>query len=136
MARLDSYTSYPSGMEEYLTYYGWHFSKKMCEWAVSRMFKLENKRKVNIEMTDKEGLDALMKRYGLKLTKDSGYDAVYVLNMCKADYYGRSVRDEASLAQFIYDTIEDADSYEGMVFTRFYADCIGSGTPINWEDML
>ena len=28
------------------------------------------------------------------------------------------------------------DLYEGIVFTRFYADCIGSGIPIIWEDML
>ena len=76
MARLDSYAGYPSGMEEYLTYYGWHFSKKMCEWAVSRMYKSENKRKVYIDMISKESLDAIMKRYGLKLTNDNGYDAV------------------------------------------------------------
>ena len=136
MARLDSYGSYPSGMEEYLSAYGWHFSKKMCEWAVSRMYKMENKRRIGIEMMDKANLDALMSRYGLKLTRDKGYDAVYVANMCKADFYGKSIRDEASLAQYVYDTIEDADAYEGMVFTRFYADCVGSGTPINWEDML
>jgi hypothetical protein len=136
MARLDSYAGYPSGMEEYLTYYGWHFSKKMCEWAVSRMYKSENKRKVYIDMINKESLDAIIKRYGLKLTNDNGYDAVYVANMCKADYYGKSIKDEASLAQFVYDTIEDADAYDGMVFTRFYADCVGSGTPIDWEDMI
>ena len=136
MARLDSYAGYPSGMEEYLTYYGWHFSKKMCEWAVSRMSKVESKRQVGIDMLTKESLDAIMKRHGLKLTGDKGYDAVYVANMCKADYYGKSIKDEASLAQFVYDTIEDADAYDGMVFTRFYADCVGSGTPIDWEDMI
>jgi hypothetical protein len=136
MARLDSYGQYPSGMEEYLEAYGWHFSKKMCEWAVSRMYKTENRRKVYIDMIEKSALDDMLKRYGLKLTKDKGYDSVYVANMCKADYYGKSVRDEASLAQYVFDTIEDADAYEGMVFTRFYADCIGSGTPINWEDMI
>ena len=35
-----------------------------------------------------------------------------------------------------YYVITDGDAYEGMPFTRFYADCIGSGTPIIWEDML
>ena len=116
--------------------YGWHFSKKMCEWAVSRMYKTENRRKVYIDMMDKDSLDVLMKKYGLKLLNDKGYDAVYVVNMCKADFYGKSVRDEMTLAQYVFDVIEDADAYEGMVFTRFYADCIGSGTPINWEDMI
>lgn len=26
--------------------------------------------------------------------------------------------------------------YDGKALTRFYADCIGSGTPIMWEDMI
>ena len=136
MARLDSYTSYPSGMEEYLSYYGWHFSKKMFEWATGKMYRKEGVRKVKIDVSSKEDTEKLLKKYNIKLTKDYGYDAAYVVNMCKADYYGTSVRDESSLAAFVRDTLEDPDGYNGMVFTRFYADCIGSGTPIMWEDML
>ena len=30
--RLDAYDRFPSGMKEYISQYGWHFSKKMCEW--------------------------------------------------------------------------------------------------------
>ena len=37
---------------------------------------------------------------------------------------------------FVKDYIDDPDGYEGLPFTRFYADCIGSGTPIMWSDML
>lgn len=37
--RLDSREKFPSGMEDYLSQYGWHFSKKMCEYATSRMYK-------------------------------------------------------------------------------------------------
>lgn len=136
MARLDSYTGYPEGMDEYLSYYGWHFSKKMCEWAASRMYRLVNNRPIKIDPIKKEQLDEILKRYSVSLKNDNGYDAVYVANMCKADYLGRSVKDEGAMVQFIVDTIEDPDGYEGMVFTRFYADCVGSGTPINWEDML
>jgi len=136
MARLDSYMKYPEGMDEYLSYYGWHFSKKMCDWAVSRMYRLVNDRPVPTDPISKERLDDILKRYSAKLTRAKGYDAVYVANMCKADYLGRSIKDEGSMVQFIIDTIEDPDGYEGMVFTRFYADCIGSGTPINWEDMI
>ena len=35
--RLDTYSRFPSGMQEYLSAYGWHFSKKMCDWAVGKM---------------------------------------------------------------------------------------------------
>lgn len=123
-------------MEDYLSYYGWHFSKKMCEWAVDGMYRKEGDKKKKINGLTKETVDSLLKQYGLTLTKDYGYDATYIANMCKADYYGTSVKGEEGLARFIYDTIEDPDGYEGMPLTRFYADCIGKGVPINWEDML
>ena len=136
--RLDSYDIYPSGMREYLSTYGWHFSKKMCEWAVSRMYKdgEDNKPEQAIPNYTRERVDLLLKRFNLKLEKNKGYDDVYVANMCKFDFLGSSIDNEMKLAQFIKDYIDDADAYEGMPFTRFYADCIGSGTPIMWEDML
>jgi hypothetical protein len=56
--------------------------------------------------------------------------------MCRADYMGSSIEDEIHMARFIKDYIEDPDAYDGMPFTRFYADCIGSGTPIPWSDLL
>ena len=136
--RLDSYDTYSSGMREYLSTYGWHFSKKMCEWAISRMYKdgEENKPEQAIPNYTRERVDLLLKRFNLKLEKNKGYDDVYVANMCKFDFLGSSIDNEMKLAQFIKDYIDDADAYEGMPFTRFYADCIGSGTPIIWEDML
>ena len=136
--RLDSYDIYPSGMREYLSTYGWHFSKKMCEWAVRRMYKdgENNKPEQAIPNYTRERVDLLLKRFNLKLEKNKGYDDVYVANMCKFDFLGSSIDNEMKLAQFIKDYIDDADAYEGMPFTRFYADCIGSGTPIMWEDML
>jgi hypothetical protein len=72
----------------------------------------------------------------VKLDNEVGYDAVYVANMAKADFYGSSISDDVHLAKFIKDYLDDPDGYDGIVFTRFYADCIGSGTPIMWEDML
>ena len=136
--RLDSYDIYPSGIREYLSTYGWHFSKKMCEWAVSRMYKdgEDNKPEQAIPNYTRERVDLLLKRFNLKLEKNKGYDDVYVANMCKFDFLGSSIDNEMKLAQFIKDYIDDADAYEGMPFTRFYADCIGSGTPIIWEDMI
>lgn len=34
--RLDVYEKLPSGMEKYLAEHGWNFSKKLCEYAVSK----------------------------------------------------------------------------------------------------
>lgn len=33
------YDEFPSGMKAYLSQYGWHFSKAMCDFAVSMMEK-------------------------------------------------------------------------------------------------
>lgn len=133
--RLDYKEKFPSGMEQYLSYYGWHFSKNMCEWASKKMYKKRpDGRKMMINIYNKESFEAMMQRYGIQIT--FSYDALYVANMCKADFFESSVIDEQHLALYVKDVIEDGDAYEGMVFTRFYADCIGSGTPIDWEDMI
>lgn len=137
MARLDLRDNYPSGMEDYLAFNGWHFNKKMCDWAVSKMYKINiAKKKEYITPYTKESVENLLKVNNIKLENDVGYDAVYVANMAKADFYGSSISDDAHLAKFIKDYLDDPDGYDGIVFTRFYADCIGSGTPIMWEDML
>lgn len=136
MARLDSYGEYPEGMDKYLSFYGWHFSKKMAEWAVGGMYKTVNGKKEYIKPYNKEKLDSTLEESGVKIASNAGYDAYYVANMCKADYLGSSVRGEGDLIKYVDDTLNDPDGYEGMVFTRFYADCIGSGKPIIWEDMI
>ena len=124
-------------MEDYLAFNGWHFNKKMCDWAVSKMYKINvAKRKEYIAPYTKETVENLLKANSVKLDNDIGYDAVYVANMAKADFYGSSISDDMHLAKFIKDYLDDPDGYDGIVFTRFYADCIGSGTPIIWEDML
>ena len=130
------YDKLPSGMKEYLSTYGWHFSKKMCEWAISRMKVEKNGKPEKLEAMKRDEVEELLKKLAVKLENDKGYDAVYVANMAKADYFKSSIPDEAHLAMFVKDYIDDVDSYPGMPFTRFYADCIGSGTPIMWEQML
>ena len=129
--RLDARAHFPEGMEEYLGYYGWHFSKKMEEWAASMMYKEVNGNKQYITPYTKESLEKILKMDG-----GVTYDAVYIANMCKSDFLGSSITDEIHLVKYVKDVCEDSDSYEGMPFTRFYADCIGSGKQINWNDLL
>ena len=101
------------------------------------MYKINvAKRKEYISPYTKETVEILLKANNVKLDNEVGYDAVYVANMAKADFYGSSISDDMHLAKFIKDYLDDPDGYDGIVFTRFYADCIGAGTPIMWEDML
>lgn len=132
--RLDSRSVFPSGMEDYLSFHGWHFSKKMCEWAASRMYKEVEGKREYIKPYSKEDLEALIKKYQIQF--EISYDAVYIANMCKADFLGSSIIDEVHLVKYVKDVVCDSDAYDGMPFTRFYADCIGSGTSIPWDDVL
>lgn len=134
--RLDYREKLPSGMREYISYYGWHFSKNMCKWASSKMYKDVDGKKKYIEPYTSDDVEKLLSKYNITLQNRKGYDDVYIANMCKADFLGSSIKTEEDLVKYVKDVIDDADAYEGMPFTRFYADCIGSGTPIPWEDVL
>lgn len=119
-------------MDKYLGTYGWHFSKAMCMWAVSMM---RDRNGNKLELADKDHICELMKKYGEEIDS-KGYDAVYLYHMIKADYWGSSITSESQLCKHIADISNDKDGYDGMVFTRFYADMIAKGEPIIWEDLL
>lgn len=79
----------------------------------------------------KDGLDEILQRYNIKLDNKDGYDYVFAANMAMADYMGSSIEDERHLVLFVKDYVDDPDGYGEIPFTRFYADCIASGTPIS-----
>lgn len=137
-ARLDSNYKFPSGMREYLDTYGWHFSKKMCEWAVSKMKRKnpQTQKEEPLDYMDKDKVDEFLKKFNVTLQNDKGYDKIFVINMTRSDYFKSSISDEAHLALFVRDYMDDPDGYPTLPFTRFYADCIGKSEIINWEDMI
>lgn len=133
MKRLDEHEVMPEGVDEYKSHYGWHFSKKLCEHAVKNMKDKEGKK---IQPYTKDQLEQLLKQHNIQLQNNEGYDAVYIANMCKADYLGRSVASEQHLAQFVKDFLDDPDGHSEKALDHYYADCIGTGHVIIWEDML
>lgn len=133
MTRLDYYEILPAGMDAYLSTYGWHFSKAMATWAISRM---RDRNDDKVTMRTKEQVDAILRANNIELKNDHGYDAVFVYHMGLSDYYGDSVPDEAHLARYVRNVLDDKDGYEGVALTRFLADCGGKGIPVIWEDMI
>ena len=131
-----SYDEIPEGMMIYIYNYGCHFNKKLCAEAISRMYYVTNGKKEYIKPYTKEEVEEMLKAYDVKLKNNKLYDAVYVANMCKADFLGKSVPTEEHLAKYIKDLLDDADAKEGFVFNRFYADCVFMNNPIEWEDMI
>lgn len=125
-------------MEEYISLYGWHFSKKMCEHAVARMRKKNARtgQEEPVQMLSKEEVDTFLRRYGIDPTVFTAYDAVYVFHMARADFYESSIADEQHLAKYVQDYLCDPDGYGEIAMTRYYADCIGKGEMPVWEDCL
>ncbi len=127
---LDLYDQRPEEMTNYIRYYGRHFNRKLCDFAVKLISD-----QMDQPMTKNE-LENLLERYSVQLKNNTLYDAVYVANMCKADFLGSSVADEQHLALYVKDVIDDRDGYDGIVFNRWYADMTRKGIPIDWEDVL
>ena len=131
-----SYDEIPEGMKVYINNYGCHFNKKLCCEAVSRMYSIINGKKEYIKPYTKEEVTEMLEAYGVKVNNNKLYDAVYVANMCKADFLGSSVPDEQHLCLYVKDVIDDVDGYDGLVFNRWYADMCRSGIVIDWESMI
>lgn len=130
------YDEYPQAMLTYLRNYGPHFNRKLYEFAVGKMTKMENGVEKNIKPFTKENVDSILKVHNIDVKNGQLYDCAYVANMCKADFLGSSVIDERHLAMYIKDVIDDIDAPDGLVFNRWYADMCYCGIAIDWEEML
>lgn len=130
---LTRYDIIPEDMLNYLRYYGPHFNKKLCEFAVSKMYKEGGQ---SIQPYTKEEVNKLLQNNNIQVKNTYLYDTVFVANMCKADYLGSSIQSEALLARYIKDVLDDPDGYEGIAFNRWYADTCRLGVIIDWEEMM
>lgn len=128
----------PEDLEQYMSYYGMHFSRRLCDFAVSKMRKLDKatgKLSKVVPMTVSE-VKSVLEDNDVEIDESSVYDALYLANMVRADYWGSSIEDEEHMAKYIKDVLCDDDGYEGIVFCRFIGDCNAKGTVIHWNLML
>jgi response regulator of citrate/malate metabolism len=128
----------PEDMEQYLAYYGHHFNKKLCDFAVSKMKKEDKATGMPKAITPMkmEELKSLLEKNKVELESEDWYDALYLANMVKADLWGSSIEDEEHLAKYVEDVICDIDGYDGIVFCRYLADCSAKGIVIHWDMMI
>ena len=131
--RIDDYDVMPRGMREYLSYNGRHFSKPLYEWATKMM---ETRTGERIKPVEKTVFEEKMQTNGIALKNNKGMDGPYVWSMGTADYLGSSVPDEAHLAKFVKDYLDDPDGSETRAFDEFYAKTMALGIPIIWEDLI
>lgn len=118
---------------KYQRLYGPHFTKELCDFAVSLMQDDNGA----IEPITKSQLEEKMKAQNITLEYDKLYDAVYVANMCKADYLGNAVpNNDYNLCMYIKKTIDDPDGYDGQPFNRWMSDIIGMHIPVDWSEFV
>lgn len=134
-ASFDLYDNIPDDMRVYLQNYGFNFSEKMAEFAISKMKDKDDNPYIPVP---KEKVKELLARYGVTLELDNGSNSWYVCNMLKSDNWGSSISDEQHLALGIKDYIDDKDAGVGTEkpFRYFFALCMGNGTALNWREML
>ena len=128
----------PEDMEQYMSFYGLHFNKRLCDFAVGMMEKEDKTtgKMMRITPITAEDLKPVLEKNSVELHPNDPYDAVYLANMVKADYWGSSIEDEEHMARYIEDVICDPDGYDGIVFCRFIADCNAKGIVVFWNRML
>lgn len=122
-----------SAFEEYTEQYGCHFNKRLYEWAVSMMTDRNGSK---VQTMTKEQVNEWLRSNGVALKNDKGMDAAYVIAMGKADYYGSSIADDAHLAKYVKDFLDDPDGNPTKAFDHFVVDCRAKGEPIFWEEMM
>lgn len=134
-ASFDLYDNIPEDMRIYLQNYGFNFSEKMAEFAISKMKDKDDNPYIPVP---KEKVKELLTRYGVTLELDNGSNSWYVCNMLKSDNWGSSISDEQHLTLAIKDYIDDKDAGVGTEkpFRYFFALCMGNGTALNWREML
>lgn len=121
----------PDDARQYMKAHGPHFSKKLCEYAVSKM---ENKHG-NKHFTVDE-VESKLKAHNIPFDENDAYDAVYAFNMYYSDFYPDAMPDEKSLCNAVNCILNDPDGYPGMLFVRWFADVCAKGTPIRFERFI
>ena len=135
---LKDYAIIPMEMQFYMRNHGRSFSKKACEFAV-RMMKRKSKATDKIEPMEyinKEKVEEMLEKNGVKLERNIGYNFVYVANKEKCKRWKSSVEDELHLCKAIKEEIDDEFACTDSVFNRWVSDMEDIGVPIPWADLI
>lgn len=136
---LFDFSEYPREMRTYLKNNGFHFSKKACKEAVrglKRMNPATGKPEPVTDMKDKEEIEQMLTKHGIKLENDCLYDAVWAFHMIQSDFWKSAIEDEMHLARAVKDVVDDPDQPDGFLFNRWMSDRMFAGHPIEWSDLL
>ena len=136
--RLDMYEKLPEDLARNVSQYGPHISPKLCKWAVGRMVVKDDAtgKEKKLEAWTQDEVEEMLKKNGVEVKNAEGADLCYLANMLKADFYKKSIADEAHLCMHMKLYLDDVDGDPCRVFDEFYATCIGKGVVIPWDRVV
>lgn len=111
------------------------FSKKLAEWAISRMEKEDPATKTTKRIVARklDDVQQVLNDNKIVLPDEFIYTAWYLFNMAIADYPKTCKTDELR-ATFVEETLCDPDGIPENVLDCFVTKMCNAGVPIFWEN--
>jgi hypothetical protein len=129
----------PEGLRAYMDAYQGQFSRKLAEWAISKMERRspvgDSKEMVTVKMIPLEAVLEALKNAGVHVSEECTYTAWYLWHMAVADY-PRTCDNDNRRAWFVDETINDPDGKPSNVLACFRAKMDNAGCAIMWERMI
>ena len=113
------------------------FSRKLAEWAVSRMRMKDTatKQMRPIPHVGVEEVQSMLRENEVELPEEFVYTAYYLYNMAVADY-PKTLQSDEQKARFVEETLCDPDGMPENVLDCFEVKMCNAGMPIYWERFL
>lgn len=121
--------------EEYIEKYGYHFTDKLAELAISEMVTTSGGGKA--KWTIAEVVAAVKAEHPtLDFVHEVTHgDLAYAANMYYADFYP-SAMTEADCIKAAVNIADDVDGYEGQIFCRWLTDVMMKRKDVDWKHYL
>lgn len=113
------------------------FSKRLAEWAISKMQVEDPATGVMkpLKPHTVEEMKDVMKANKVELPEEFIYTAWYLYNMTFADY-PKTLTTDVQRATYVEETMLDPDGMPENVLDCFVAKMCNAGKPIYWEDLM
>lgn len=135
---LFNYMDLPQDMKRYIKHFGFHFNKKLYEYAVSLMRKkVKGSEKTEpMKPIEKSKFDEILSKHNITLKYDELCDGMFVYSMAMSDFYESSLPTEKEVALYVQDYVDDVDKIDGFIFNRWVADMFLEGQLIEWDEFI
>lgn len=113
------------------------FSRKLAEWAISRMEVKDTatKQMKKLSARSLDDVQEVLKANNVELPDEFVYTAWYLFNMSVADY-PKTLTSDKQRSLYVEETLCDPDGMPENVLSCFVAKMCNAGVPIYWERML